>query len=349
MNDDFTVVGCDDDPLDAECPDVYFTAGYGRATAAAQGGVWHRVDRTDLIMLPYVQRDVDGQAVDAISPYGYSGVYVHPDCSPTDLDRFWAAVVPHWRAQGLVSLFVRFSPLDPDSVRAVRGLDTVRLSRLSDTIAVGLDQGPAAVWDAMAGRSRTAVRKARNTGLTATVRPVGPSDLVPGAPFRRLYEQTMSRLDSSPFYFFPDAYYRQLATGLGKDLLMAEVRDPTGMVVAASLVMRHRDRAHYHLAGSDPQAARDGANNLLVWTILEWAAESGCVVVHLGGGVRADDGLFRFKESFGGRRSEWWSGAVVIDPDRYRSLVAARARELGRPVDDLAAVGYFPAYRFGRG
>ncbi|WP_405111330.1 GNAT family N-acetyltransferase [Micromonospora sp. NBC_01405] len=333
--------------LDADCPDVYFTAGYGTADAAAQGGAWHSARLGRRIQLPYVLRAVADGMTDGVSPYGYCGLHVEPGCPPDDLARFWARAVACWRDQGLVSLFLRFSPLDPAPVAAVRALGTVRLAQHGETVAVAVDAGPRRVWEAMAGRARTAVRKAGNAGLTAELRPATALDLTAAAPFRRVYERTMRRIGSAERYLFPDGYYRLLSSGLDKDLLLASVRDPDGEVVAAALVLRHRDRAHYHLAGSEPAAARDGANNLLVWRILEWAAETGCARVHLGGGVRGDDGLLRFKTSFGGALVPWWTGAVVLDRDRYAALTAARAHRLGCPVTDLRDGGFFPAYRAG--
>ncbi|MFG1894656.1 lipid II:glycine glycyltransferase FemX [Micromonospora zamorensis] len=333
--------------LDVSCPDVYFTAGYGRAAAETDSGSWQTIHEDDRLMLPHVLRPVGDTDADATSPYGYSGLHVDAACTPADLARFWSCAVAHWRDSGVVALFLRFSPLDAASVEAVRGLGSVALTRRADTVTVDVSKGPDPVWDGMQGRSRTAIRKARSKGLTGTARPVQQEDLLPGAPFRRLYESTMARLGSQLWYLFPDRYYRQLVTGLDKALCIAEVRDPDDTVVAAALVLRHRDRAHYHLAGSDPTAARDGANNLLVWSILEWAAQQGCRMVHLGGGVRADDGLFQFKRSFGGARTPFWTGSAVIAPDRYRELVAARARRLGTSAEDLVSTGYFPAYRAG--
>ncbi|MGY4909864.1 GNAT family N-acetyltransferase [Micromonospora aurantiaca (nom. illeg.)] len=335
--------------LGPDCPDVYFTVGYGAAVAVADTGTWQCAYRPERVLLPYVRRAVPGgvDREDAATPYGYSGVHVAPGCSAAELAGFWSDAVAHWRDTGLVSLFLRFSPLDPESVAAVRRLGVVEVTRRADTIAVDVGDGPDAVWNGMAGRSRTAVRKARRLGMTAHVRPAAGVDLRPGSPFRRLYEATMTRLGSAPWYLFPDGYYRALAAGLDKDLSLAEVHLPDGTVGATALVMRHRDRAHYHLAGSDPGAARDGANNLLVWTMLDWAAGAGCTVVHLGGGVRADDGLFRFKDSFGGRRSAFWTGTVIVDPDRYAVLVEEQARRTGRTPAELAASGYFPAYRWG--
>jgi hypothetical protein len=315
---------------DPACPDVYYTAGYGRAAAIAETGVWQLAHREDRILLPYLLRDAGG-AVDAISPYGYSGLWLAPGVSRADLARFWALALDGWRERGVVSLFLRFSPLDPGAVDAVRELAAVELVHRTDTVTVPVGHGSSQVWDGMQGRARTMIRKARNAGLEGQLRPAGPDDVVAGSAFRRLYEQTMLRVGSAPGYLFPEPYYRRLADGLDKNLLVAEVRD--------------RDRAHYHLAGSEPQHARLGANNLLVWTILQWATQSGCARVHLGGGMRPDDGLFTFKRSFGGARTAYWTGSVVIDQPGYDALLAARARSLGTSVARLRETTYFPAYR----
>lgn len=333
--------------LDSQCPDVYFTSGYGVAAAIAEAGEWRVAYGQHTIMCPYVQRRLDDGGCDAVSPYGYSGVYLSPGCSPAELAHFWSSAVDHWRECGLVTMFLRFSPLDVASVDAMLSLGVVEMTRRSDTISVPVNLGAKQVWARMAGRSRTAIRKARTAGLDGVIRPASAADLTAGSAFRRIYEQTMARVGSAPEYLFPDVYYRLLAEGLRKHLLITEVRDPAGTIVATALVLRHRDRVHYHLAGSDQAAARNGANNLLLWTILEWAAESGCGVVHLGGGVRADDGLFQFKQSFGGTRTPFWTGSVVLDHARYQALLVERARELGRCVDDLHRSGYFPAYRLG--
>ncbi|TYB96169.1 GNAT family N-acetyltransferase [Micromonospora sp. WP24] len=347
MSAPFSVDGAGDDSvlLDADCPDVYFTSAYGTATAALDSGGWQVAHEDDRLILPYVSRPANETDLDAFTPYGYAGIHVDPGCSAADLARFWRQTMDHWRQTRTVAVFLRFSPLDPASVQAARALDQLELTQRQDTITVTVSQGPDRVWDVMEGRSRTAIRKACGAGLSAAVRPTDPGDLTTGSPFRRLYESTMIRLGSQPWYLFPDHYYEQLAAGLDKALTIAEVRAADGTVVASALVLRHRDRAHYHLAGSEPSASRLGANNLLVWTILSWASENGCRLVHLGGGVRPDDGLFRFKRSFGGARTPFWTGAVVADPDRYAALIAARARQLGRSAEELRSTGFFPAYR----
>jgi serine/alanine adding enzyme len=330
---------------DEQCPDVYHTAGYGMAAAFSRFGRWELLHWEDRILLPYVVTDTGRGHVDAASPYGYAGIHIASGCTERDVRSFWRIAGEHWQSAGLVSMFLRMSPLDPGSLAAAAALDDVTMTRRGDTITVPLTAGSKTVWDGMEGRARTTVRKATAGGMTAEVRVAAAPDLCPGAPFRRVYEETMGRVGCAAGYRFPDSYYDALLAGLGPNLHIAEVRAADGEVVSAALVMRHHDRAHYHLSGSMPEGAKAGANNLLLWTILEWAIEAGCTLVHLGGGLASDDSLFRFKRSFGGERSEFWTGTAVLDAGTYDKLVAARAEELGRPVDELMAQPYFPAYR----
>ncbi|MFI5892312.1 GNAT family N-acetyltransferase [Actinoplanes sp. NPDC051513] len=325
---------------DANCPDVYFTAGYGRADASTQHGRWEALHYEDRLLLPYVVTEIDDGYLDAASPYGYAGIHVAPGTTEHDLARFWRLVQERWRDMGLVAMFFRFSPFEP-----LVALEGVRTTRSGDTVTVPIDGDADALWDNMEGRSRTAVRKACRLGYTATVRPARATDLHSGSPFRTLYEQTMRRVGSRAEYIFGDVYYAKLLHGLGPSLLIAQVFNEAGSVCASALVLRHRDRVHYHLAGSDSEAARCGVNNLLLWTVMHWGVRTGARLLHLGGGLQADDNLFKFKRSFGGRRTQFWTGAVVVDERAYDELVERRAVKCGRPPSELIGAGYFPAYR----
>lgn len=334
---------------DAGCPDTYFTAGYGRASAIARGGDWHCLRWRDEILLPYVVNTVHDGLHDAASPYGYSGIHVAASRDIGDLERFWKQVKEHWLDRRIVAMFFRFSPFDMASLQAVAALDDIALTRRGDTVAVKVDDGLDVLWNDLKSSCRRQIGKARRAGMTARARPALPADVEPGAPFRTLYEQTMKRNGSADGYLFADDYYRTLVNGLGAGLVIVEVEAADGRVVAASLVFAHRDRVHYHLAGSDGISAALGCNNLLLWTILSWAAGSGHRWVHLGGGLRPDDSLFRFKETFGGRRKQFWTGAVVLNPVAYARLVREHATITGSTAARLTESGYFPAYRFGKG
>jgi serine/alanine adding enzyme len=326
-------------------PDVYFTREYGDLDASFRRGSWGTIsDPAGSWQLPLVVTDLL-DAREAVSPYGYAGLYVSGECSPDRAIENWRAAQELLRDIGVASVFLRFSPLEPHSRSIAEGLPGLKTVRTGETYLNSISD-PDDMWAAMEGRARTAVRKARSSGMEARVRPAELHHLIGGSPFRTLYEQTMRRVGASEQYLFDDHYFEQLVSIPSSPLYLVEV-SLADDVVAASLVMRHGDRAHYHLSGSDPAAARSGANALLVWSMIEWCAQQGISRCHLGGGVRREDGLSKFKRSFGGELVAFYTGQAVIMDDLYERLTAERAQALGVTVGDLTASGYFPAFRAG--
>lgn len=327
-------------------PDVYFTGEYGRLDAQTVGGKWSMLaDNEGAWQMPVVISEIEHGACEAASPYGYSGIYLWPDLSEADAKTAWGASTSFLEKAGVVSLFLRFSPLDPRSSQAANALPGLTIVRSGTTYLVNVTDVES-MWTAMEGRARTAIRKARQQGMTGRVRRLEPKDLESGAPFRELYEGTMRRVGAAERYYFGDAYFAQFAQMTDADVFLAEVADGQN-VVASALVMRHAENAHYHLSGSNPEAARKGANAILIWSILEWCAESGVKLCHLGGGLTEQDGLAKFKRSFGGEAADFYTGRAVIDKAAYSRLTRARADELGTTVVALEETGFFPAFRVG--
>jgi lipid II:glycine glycyltransferase (peptidoglycan interpeptide bridge formation enzyme) len=174
----------------------------------------------------------------------------------------------------------------------------------------------------MKSQCRNQIRKALKSGYTAEVRQAASQDLAPFSDFRRLYEETMRRLDAAPSYFLSDSYYVELFDGLGPSILIGEVRNSAGDVVNSTLLIRHAQRLHYHLLGSNPDDARMGTTNLMVWTATQYAITQGLHQFHLGGwrgGISPRDSLFRFKHTFGGRELEYAISGLIINDDLYQA------------------------------
>lgn len=325
-------------------PDVYFTKGYGQTDALSLNGTWVTIaNPSGEWQMPVVLSDLEDGLREAVSPYGYAGIHIGEGVTAADATNEWDSACELLRGLGVVSLFLRFSPLDTNSVTVASRFDELTIRRSGTTYLVDIVD-PSCMWDGMEGRSRTAIRKARKCGLIGSVRSFVAADVERGSDFRRLYEGTMLRVGASVRYSFDDAYFSELLDAPGVRLSIAEVSDGTE-VVASSLVMQHKDRAHYHLSGSDPDASRHGANPLLVWSILEWCAGSGVKRCHLGGGRAEMDGLARFKRSFGGEAAGFHTGRAVIDAEAYSRLTKERADQLGSTVTRLEESGFFPTFR----
>lgn len=322
-------------------PDVYFAPGYGRAEEANGAGNWMSLVAYDgLWQLPIHLRS-SGVGTDAVSPYGYAGVYASPRISAGDHRAAWARAKADLRERGILSVFLRQSPLFPSPFDSAPG-EVVTSSHA--TVMIGTQDIDSA-WRSMEGRSRTSVRKADRGGYVSVIRPATSDDLVPSGAFRTLYEGAMERREASERYYFTDAYYDALNDALGSDLLIGTTTDNRGCVVAAALFLRHAERLHYHLSGSKPEAGRAGATNQLLWRAIEWASEHGLLGMHLGGGVNNQDSLFKFKRSFGGEVLSFDAFGVVLDDAAYRAAVESRALELNKSVATLFETNYFPRFR----
>jgi lipopolysaccharide/colanic/teichoic acid biosynthesis glycosyltransferase len=308
-------------------PDVYFLPEYGRAAALADPGEWLLLEAYDgAWQMPLIVRTLVDGTKDATSPYGYSGVYASGSLTPPQIHEAWGATVTCLRELGVISMELRHSPLVPQA-SDLTGLRSIISGH--PTIVLEPTDGDSA-WSDLQKHCRNRIRKALKNGYTGAVRPAEGRDLASGGDFRRLYEQTMHRLDAALVYFFSDEYYKELLDGLGSNLLISEVRDPKGAVTASLLLMRHEQRLHSHLQGSNRDDAPMGSNNLLYWTASQFALDQGIRHFHLGGGVDARDSLFRFKHTFGGRELVYG----VSGTGRRRRNVSSPHREAGQGVQD---------------
>lgn len=322
--------------------DIYFSPAYGRVEEARGAGTWISIVAADgKWQLPLLKRPLSGDHWDAVSPYGYAGIYADSQLS-VPLQQELATKATNWLAtEGCVSLFLRESPIVAQGYLPARRVPIisnhpVRVVPISDTDTM---------WRAMEGRARTAVRKAEKSGLSARVRAAEHHDLQnENRGFRHLYQRTMQRLDAAALYSFNDSYYTALQSELGDSLAVAEVTNSKTETVAAALLMTYGRTQHYHLSGSDSAAARLGANNLLLWAAMKSAAAQGCERFMLGGGLSGEDSLYRFKKSFGGEAQQFRATGYVIDEVAYEEqLRATSGRSAGTP--PLQTQPFFPAYR----
>lgn len=326
-------------------PSIYFTEAYGRAEATQYPRrSWHALAPHEGWHMPLLIGDDCGPAVDAVSPYGYSGIFANEGLGQADLLDAWCGTRAELRRLGAIAVFLRFAPFLPNMPARLAGLPGLKMRHVSDTILVNCAD-TATMWGTMKGNCRTAVRKAERSGFSTEIHSIESSDLAPAAPFRRLYEATMTRIGAASRYFFTDEYYDTLLAGLQIRLASVVVRDRCDEPAAASLLLLDDSIVHYHLSGSNPGVGGGVANNLLLWEILKWASAHGYQSVHLGGGTSRRDSLFRFKESFGGTAVPYHVGQAVLQPDAYESVTTLHARSHNVSRAELDHRDHFPAYR----
>lgn len=156
-----------------------------------------------------------------------------------------------------------------------------------------LSSNPDEVFTRLQGAARTSVRKALNQNLTITF----ATDMTAVRIFHALLCKTRQRhgLPPQPLHFFESLQRNLLATGQGWVVLAKQ-----GDVAVAGAVFLHLGKsAIYKFAASDSAFRDTQANNLVLWRAIEWYSKNGFSSVDFGRTSIANEGLRRFKRSWG--------------------------------------------------
>jgi Acetyltransferase (GNAT) domain len=288
-------------------------------------GVTHtlRIETDDVeLVAPLIVREIDGtRDRDAISPYGYPGLYRRvADLShiegQTDNSALDSAAID-WSATGLVSAFIRHtlgsSPLTGATERNV--------AQIADP-ALPLKSRPS---------DRRQVRRNLEAGYELELVPGSETTPEQRAGFLDVYEQTMRRTGAAPHYFFGAAYFDRILEADRTWLALAT--GPEDDLAAASIAAVSDGYLHYYLSGSADPHLRSAPMKSIVTCLVEHSTELG-LPLNLGGGIKPGDALEEFKRGFANRRQHWLTSELVCDEQRYARL--SGGREAG---------SFFPAYR----
>lgn len=167
------------------------------------------------------------------------------------------------------------------------------------------------------GAARTAVRKAARSGVTCEV----AHSLSDTRDFYGLTCKTRKRhgIPPQPFNFFENIHRHILTKDLGM-LILAKLRDAT---IGGALFCHFRGKAIYKYAATDERYRFAQAGNLVLWRAIELYAARGLRELDFGRTSLGNEGLRRFKESWGAleRKVSYFrynvaDGSLLFAPDR---------------------------------
>ena len=237
---------------------------------------------------------------EARSPWGASfGGPVTADSAYAHQAGLVEALLAHARAEGLRRLLITPAPwpyhrhadasLEFCLLRAGFRLENRDLCNVIDLSLLGAGDPP----DTFSYACDKQIRKARREGLTARA----SDDL---ETFHAILVENRRKHGTRPTHDLEDL--RRLRAALGPDLaLFAAYRGGTMEAGVLCFAANARVALNFYSAHREESAA-SGANNLANWQTMAWARERGFRYYDFGtSSLRMDpnDGLIRFKESFG--------------------------------------------------
>jgi CelD/BcsL family acetyltransferase involved in cellulose biosynthesis len=296
----------------------------------------------DLAQLPFVEQLGKSSGVDVISPYGYGGATFEGGDTDRDIaEKSLEYALKSFFAQlNVISEFVREDLRTEHLTPRHDGEHLV----LQQNVVVDLRVGMEERWLRYARKVRESVRHAERAGLRVEI----SSSASFLEPFLGVYYETMKRDHAREYYFFPLEKLQHLYDSLQpQGELQCVLVFLKECVISAQLLLLSADTVYSFLSGTDAAYFKLRPAELLKHRIIAWGHDKGYTSFVVGGGLKANDGLFQFKRKFEPLGLvDFRVRRVVWNRPQYDVLTVARERwelEQGRtwrPEPD-----FFPGYR----
>jgi lipid II:glycine glycyltransferase (peptidoglycan interpeptide bridge formation enzyme) len=181
-----------------------------------------------------------------------------------------------------------------------------RLQLLSD---------PDAIFERLGNGTKGAVRQAIKSGGVAEI----SRDEAAVKEFYSLQVQTRRKhgVPPQPFAFFANVHKKMIAKGLGFTVL---ARDE-GRIVAGAIFLHNEKRAIYKFAASNADVAKTRGNNLVLWEAIQHLIRKGCEELDFGRTSPDQEGLRRFKLSWGAEEEMIRYNQFDVTGDRWATAI----------------------------
>ena len=203
--------------------------------------------------------------------------------------------------------------------------------------------GPEALISNFSSSVKRAVRKAQRSGLNVSIQS-SPDAM---AQFYELHVRTRRRhgVPPQPRSFFINIQRHLISSGFGFIVLVECQKAP----IAAAIFFKLGRHAVYKFGASDERLQELRANNFAMFEAIRYLAEGGAETLHFGRTERENEGLQRFKLSWGATeeeiayaRFEMASGSWKHSRDRRSKLHKRIFRALPASLNRLAGAMIYP-------
>jgi len=195
--------------------------------------------------------------------------------------------------------------------------------------------GSEALFSNFSSSVQRAVRKAQRSGLFVSIQ----TGLNAIAQFYKLHVRTRRRhgVPPQPQSFFTNIQRHLLSAGYGFIVLVEYQKDP----VAAAMFLKLGRHAVYKFGASDERLQKFRANNLAMFEGIKCLAEGGAETLHFGRTDKENEGLRRFKLSWGATEeqiryarfemaSEYWNYSCESRSGFHRRIFRTLPASLNR-------------------
>ncbi|WP_018757577.1 lipid II:glycine glycyltransferase FemX [Paenibacillus terrigena] len=308
--------------------------------------VYYEDDR-GIVFYPYLKRKINLNELglnrsesffDITTAYGFGGPLI--DCRDNrDSEALFAAFRVEFdrycQDSQIVSEFIRFQPFIVDKEIMDKFID-IDVKNMNLYVELDAELSSDDYLKTYKSTNRNRIKKAMNHGVEIVI----DEEKKFLDEFIHIYKHTMDRNHANEFYYFNEDYFRELIEYLHSNCVLAHaVHDHN--IISTELLLFDESCVYFYLGGTLSDYFNLCPNNLLKHHIILWAKEKGISRYLLGGGYKANDGVYQYKKSFAPKHEiEFLVGKKIHNPSMY-SLLCTHAVNLNPSLN----TDYFPLYR----
>jgi len=272
------------------------------------------------IVCPISERRFEGY-VDIVTPYGFSGFAGNGDCP--EFSRHWANFV---KQKGYVCSYIGLNPIFENGTY----FELTEIHRYNEIYVLDLSLNDNELFANLSTNRKRQLKNWDKILLNSVV--LEKSTLMDF--FLANYREFVRGKDASEVYSFSGETLSFLA---GLDNVLIVGAQNSGKVEAVTVFAYTPYAGDFLFNVSLPEGRHHSV--ALLWYGVNRLKSLRIPLLNLGGGIRENDSVAKFKQRFGGKRLALGSLKQVYDPEVYERL-CRRAN-----ADHTDATGYFPAYR----
>ena len=275
---------------------------------------------------------------DATSPYGFAGpliIAANPDDRSILLSQLGQAWQNYCQQNGIIAEFCRFHPLLENNL----GVSWLEAHQVKDVVYFDLTVTVETLPERLHSQKRRSLKKADKSNL------VFSTEWKHYDAFKALYQASMEQKNADSFYHFSSPFFdriEEIALRHPDNIKLHSVlRDDT--VISSGIFFAAGDIVEYFLGANAPEARNVHSSAWMLWETALTSKAEGYAKYVLGGGVKADDELFRFKQQLSPLTAPYSIGRKVVDAEAYEQLKLTYQQGLAQTgnVPDLANAPIF--------
>lgn len=303
-------------------------------------------DGLPLIIMPFEKNKIeqslfDIDYYDVSSPYGYSGPFYNSDINDTCLTLFWKKVDEWYKANNVVSEFIRFSL--NFNYRCYTGSLHPTLLNVR-----GYLNSEEFIWNNFKPKVRNNVRKAESENLTFKIfhKNISKETIIQ---FHDIYISTMERNKAEKRYFFNLNYFTEFILNNPKNCALAMVYK-NEKPISTELMLLSDNTVYSHLGGTDSLFFNMRPNDFLKFEVIKWALKKNLKYYILGGGRENNDDLFKYKKTYFPHDNDviYYTGRKLLLNTISEDLNEFQKNNNPEAYNINIKNGYFPLYRISK-